>query len=76
MRRVSASDSARNGLWFALLAEQGFQEPAQPIEGPNGFMSAMGEIPNWDCILGDLGKCWELANNAYKPNPAVSWSTR
>jgi 2-methylcitrate dehydratase PrpD len=68
-KSIGVGNAARNGLWSALLAEQNFDGPPRPIEGTQGFLSAMGEPPDWSALTGDLGASWELARNAYKPYP-------
>ena len=69
-KSVSVGNAARNGLFSALLAEKGFEGPPEPIAGPQGFLAAMGEPPNWSALLDGLGKKWEVANNSIKPYPA------
>jgi 2-methylcitrate dehydratase PrpD len=69
-KSVSVGNAARNGLLAALLAENGFSGPPEPIAGAQGFLAAMGEPPNWTGLLDGLGKTWEVANNSIKPYPA------
>jgi 2-methylcitrate dehydratase PrpD len=69
-KSVSVGNAARNGLWSALLAEKGFEGPAEPIAGAQGFLAAMGEPPNWAALTDGLGETWEVANNSIKPYPA------
>jgi len=68
-KSVSVGNAARNGLLAALLAEKGFEGPAEPIAGAQGFLAAMGEPPNWSALLDGLGESWEVANNSIKPYP-------
>src|SRR5437660_3106151 len=68
-KSVSVGNAARNGLLAALLAEKGFEGPAEPIAGAQGFLAAMGEPPNWAALMDGLGKSWEVANNSIKPYP-------
>ncbi len=68
-KSVSVGNAARNGLLAALLAEKGFEGPAEPIAGAQGFLAAMGEPPNWAALMDGLGKTWEVANNSIKPYP-------
>jgi 2-methylcitrate dehydratase PrpD len=68
-KSIGVGNAARNGLWSALLAEQNFDGPLRPIEGTQGFFSAMGEPPDWPALTDNLGASWELARNAYKPYP-------
>jgi 2-methylcitrate dehydratase PrpD len=69
-KSVSVGNAARNGLLAALLAENGFSGPTEPIAGAQGFLAAMGEPPNWTGLLDGLGKSWEVGNNSIKPYPA------
>ena len=66
----SVGNTARNGLWSALLAARGCKGPAAPLEGRQGYFSAMGVPPDWGALTGGLGDTWELLLNAYKPYPA------
>ncbi|HKA80309.1 MAG TPA: MmgE/PrpD family protein [Xanthobacteraceae bacterium] len=68
-KSVSVGNAARNGLWSALLADKGFEGPAEPIAGVQGFVNAMGEPPNWPALTDGLGETWELAQNSIKPYP-------
>ncbi|MGE0851911.1 MAG: MmgE/PrpD family protein [Hyphomicrobiaceae bacterium] len=40
-KSLSVGNAARSGLWSALLAERGFGGPPAPIEGRQGFLSAL-----------------------------------
>src|ERR1700733_3006256 len=42
-KSVSVGNAARNGLWSALLAEKGFDGPAEPLAGKQGFYNALAE---------------------------------
>jgi 2-methylcitrate dehydratase PrpD len=68
-KSVSVGNAARNGLLSALLAGKGFEGPAEPIAGAQGFLAAMGEPPDWSALLDGLGQSWEVANNSIKPYP-------
>src|SRR6185436_14275993 len=68
-KSVSVGNAARNGLWSALLAQKGFEGPAEPISGVQGFLNAMNEEPNWTALTDGLGETWEIMNNAIKPYP-------
>jgi 2-methylcitrate dehydratase PrpD len=68
-KSIGVGNSARNGLWSALLAERGFEGPPEPIAGVQGFLSAMGEPPNWSCLTEGLGETWEIERNSIKPYP-------
>jgi 2-methylcitrate dehydratase PrpD len=62
-RVLNAGFAARNGLNAALLAAQGFEGPARPLEGLRGFFNVLGGANN------KLGTDWELPRIAYKPYP-------
>jgi 2-methylcitrate dehydratase PrpD len=68
-KNVSVGNAARNGLFAALLAEQGYTAAPAAIEGPLGWARAMGDDPAVAEIVGGLGQRWELLNNTYKPYP-------
>ena len=44
-KSISVGNAARNGLWSALLAEQGFEGPPEPLAGVQGFYHALAETP-------------------------------
>jgi 2-methylcitrate dehydratase PrpD len=69
-KSVGVGNSARNGLLAALLAEQGFAGPSQPLEGPRGLLAVMGgDDPEPARLTVDLGRSWEIMRNTYKPYP-------
>jgi 2-methylcitrate dehydratase PrpD len=68
-KSIGVGNSARNGLWSALLAERGFEGPPEPIAGVQGFLSAMAEPPNWPALTEGLGDTWEIEENSIKPYP-------
>jgi 2-methylcitrate dehydratase PrpD len=69
-KNVSVGNAARNGLFAALLAAEGYSASPRAIEGPLGWARAMGDEPNLERLTGGLGKSWEIAKNTYKPYPA------
>jgi 2-methylcitrate dehydratase PrpD len=69
-KNVSVGNAARNGLFAALLAAEGYSASARAIEGPLGWARAMGDKPDLGRLLGGLGQSWEIAENTYKPYPA------
>jgi len=69
-KNVSVGNAARNGLFAALLAAEGYSASPQAIEGPLGWARAMGDEPDLARLTGGLGKTWEIAKNTYKPYPA------
>jgi 2-methylcitrate dehydratase PrpD len=68
-RVLNAGFAARNGLTAALLAAQGFQGPAAPIEGERGFVQLFGGSRKLGALTEGLGKQWALREVAYKPYP-------
>ncbi|MEQ1615764.1 MAG: MmgE/PrpD family protein [Hyphomicrobiaceae bacterium] len=69
-KNVSVGNAARNGLFAALLAQQGYEAAPKAIEGPLGWARAMGDDPDMAAMVGGLGKSWEISKNTYKPYPA------
>ncbi|MCA6119297.1 MmgE/PrpD family protein [Bradyrhizobium sp. WSM 1738] len=69
-KNVSVGNAARNGLFAALLAQQGYEAAPRAIEGPLGWARAMGDDPDLERLLGGLGRTWEISKNTYKPYPA------
>jgi 2-methylcitrate dehydratase PrpD len=68
-KNVSVGNAARNGLFAALLAEQGCTAAPAAIEGTLGWAQAMGDDPIISEVTEDLGERWELLKNTYKPYP-------
>jgi 2-methylcitrate dehydratase PrpD len=68
-KNVSVGNAARNGLFAALLAEQGYTAAPAAIEGALGWARAMGDQPAVHEITESLGERWEMSNNTYKPYP-------
>jgi 2-methylcitrate dehydratase PrpD len=68
-RVLNAGFAARNGIAAARLAAQGFQGPAQPIEGLRGFVNVFGGNNDLSTLTRDLGEHWEMTQVAYKPYP-------
>lgn len=69
-KNVSVGNSARNGIFAALLAQNGYQAAPRAIEGPLGWARAMGDEPDLVRLTSGLGQSWEIAGNTYKPYPA------
>ncbi|MEH2628672.1 2-methylcitrate dehydratase PrpD [Bradyrhizobium sp. AZCC 1719] len=69
-KNVSVGNAARNGLFAALLAAEGYSASPRAIEGRLGWARAMGDEPDLGRLTGGLGKTWEIARNTYKPYPA------
>jgi 2-methylcitrate dehydratase PrpD len=68
-KSVSVGNAARNGLWSALLAQRGFDGPAEPLAGRQGFYNAMGDAPDLAKVTDGLGTRWEIMATSYKPYP-------
>lgn len=94
-QRAGARDSdfaeaqaARNGIWAASLAAQGFQGAATALEGEGGFYYAFtgsnrGDLTyaytgplkaNLDDIVTDLGKRWEVLDVKFKIYPTPGFN--
>jgi 2-methylcitrate dehydratase PrpD len=58
--------AAANGIEAALLAEQGFTGPAEPLAGRRGMAALMADDVNW-AAMDDLGSRWLIELNALKP---------
>ena len=69
-KNVSVGNAARNGLFAALLAEQGYNAASTALEGALGWARAMGDVPVVEEMTGELGSRWEAGKNTYKPYPA------
>jgi 2-methylcitrate dehydratase PrpD len=59
--------AAQNGAMAALLAQQGFTGPAEPIEGGRGFARVFVPGSRPEVIVEKLGEAWEILQNSYKP---------
>jgi 2-methylcitrate dehydratase PrpD len=73
-KNVGIGNSARNGLFAALVAELGYTAAPHAIEGAQGWARAMGDELKFDELVAglgntDLGGSWEITRNAYKPYP-------
>lgn len=68
-KSIGVGNAARNGLLSALLAQDGFAGPVQPLEGERGFLKVFGEQPRVDEVTSELGERWALLANTYKPYP-------
>lgn len=68
-KSVSVGNAARNGLWSALLAGQGYDGPAEPLAGVQGFYHALNEQPDLAHITDGWGEHWEIMVTSYKPYP-------
>ncbi|MBV9191115.1 MAG: MmgE/PrpD family protein, partial [Betaproteobacteria bacterium] len=66
-RALNPGFAARNGIAAALLAGEGVQAPAEPLEGLRGFVNVFGGGNNWSAIT---NSGWEMERVAYKPYPS------
>ena len=94
-QRTGARDShfaeaqaARNGIWAANLAAQGFQGPATALEGAGGFYhaftgSSKGDLSytftgppkaEFDDIVAALGERWEVLDVKFKIYPTPGFN--
>jgi len=68
-KSIGVGAAARGGLLAALLAEQGLDGPARPLEGPRGFLQVTSENPDFSDVTRGLGHHWEILRNIHKPYP-------
>jgi 2-methylcitrate dehydratase PrpD len=68
-KNVAVGNAARNGLFAALLAQQGYTAAPAAVEGALGWARAMGDDPVVAKMTEGLGDQWELLKNTYKPYP-------
>jgi 2-methylcitrate dehydratase PrpD len=69
-----AGHAARNGVWAALLAREGFTASDSALDGKQGFVAALGGRASLDDALGQLGRTWhvETSRIAVKPYPSCA----
>jgi 2-methylcitrate dehydratase PrpD len=68
-KSVGVGNAARNGLWSALLAADGFAGPPEPLAGDQGYFHALAETPQLSLLTDRLGDTWEILKTAFKPYP-------
>jgi 2-methylcitrate dehydratase PrpD len=68
-KSVGVGNAARNGLWAALLAADGFAGPLEPLTGGQGYFHALAETPQLSFLTDGLGESWEIMKTAFKPYP-------
>jgi 2-methylcitrate dehydratase PrpD len=68
-KSVSVGNAARNGLWSALLTGKGYDGPAEPLAGLQGFYHALAEDADLSRITEGWGEHWEIMATSYKPYP-------
>ncbi|MPZ87737.1 MAG: MmgE/PrpD family protein [Nitriliruptorales bacterium] len=59
--------AAADGVEAALLAQQGYTGPAEPIEGRRGFANVASPRADFTEMVTGLGQVWEIVGNAIKP---------
>lgn len=69
-KSISVGNAARNGILSALLSEEGFSGPADPLGAEHGFLRVFCDQPAIERLTDGLGETWEIAKNTYKPYPA------
>lgn len=69
-----AGHAARNGVWAALLAREGFTASDSTLEGKQGYIGAFGGSGVLDGALEQLGRVWhcETSRIAVKPYPSCA----
>ncbi len=68
-KSIGVGNAASNGALSALLAREGFEGPADPLEGTHGFLRVLGQEADAGALSRGLGERWELAHNSFKPYP-------
>jgi 2-methylcitrate dehydratase PrpD len=68
-KSLGVGNAARGGLIAALLAERGFDGPAEMLAGPRGYLGLTTDRPDPEALTGGLGQNWTFASNTYKPYP-------
>jgi 2-methylcitrate dehydratase PrpD len=68
-KRFHPGWAAQAGIRAALLAEAGFTGPLSVLEGTHGFYKAFApsKAPDFQVLLGDLGKRYVIDGIAFKP---------
>jgi 2-methylcitrate dehydratase PrpD len=69
-----AGHAARNGVWAAMLAREGFTASDSALEGKQGYARAFGGRAPLDEALGRLGQAWHVTTSrvAVKPYPSCA----
>lgn len=67
VKRLHAGRASENGVFSALLAEQGFTGPKEILEGVYGFCNVFSKQPDFDKLTLELGNSFEIANISTKP---------
>jgi len=69
-----AGHAARNGVWAAMLAREGFTASDSVLEGAQGYVRAFGAPAALDETLATLGRTWHVTTSrvAVKPYPSCA----
>src|SRR5215831_5293782 len=71
-----AGHAARNGVFAAMLARDGFTASATALEGKQGYLAAFGggTVDALEAALDQLGQRWQLVHSgiAVKPYPSCA----
>lgn len=68
-KSLGVGSAARGGLTAALMARNGLDGPARPLEGKRGFLTVTGDDPDVAAVTRGLGTEWEVLKNIHKPYP-------
>lgn len=66
---IHAGGAAGNGLWVALLAQNGFSGASHILEGPQGFFAGFARQEVNMELFRDFGKRWRAGTISFKPYP-------
>lgn len=69
-KSLVAACAGEEGLFAAVLAQQGMEAPEAPIEGKRGLGTLVSEGADYAAMTAGLGQSFELMRNAYKPFPS------
>lgn len=73
-KSISVGNAARNGVMSALLAQQGFEGPAAPLDGNFGWLKVVSDVIDWPRLDGEPGQ-WQLQRSGNAKALAASvWS--
>ena len=68
-KSISVGNAARNGILSAIMAKNGVEGPAEPLEGKRGFLQVTCDAPRMSALGIGLGTDWELSRNTFKLYP-------
>jgi 2-methylcitrate dehydratase PrpD len=75
VKRLHPGWAAHAGVVAAGLARGGFTGPATGLDGRFGFFrAALGEVPDFEPVLKNLGDTWETLNISFKPYPCCHYN--